>query len=151
MLCECDYLYMSEFNADDANICQWSRILVFMFCWTVREIQNALFNHTILRFASLKRGNSMPVHSVDLVCDAQRFNGVIHPGGLYWKYNPGTLSLSQVCCSFEDLAPLDFIIDYIYGCPIFKRVAETEDQILYSLSGKMSFCQISKLRHCMLK
>ena len=50
-------------------------------------------------------------------------NRVCHPGGHFWDYYPKVLSLSQVtaCNSFEDRAPVDFI----YGCPIFKWVAET--------------------------
>ena len=44
------------------------------------------------------------------------------PASHYWDYYPGALSFeSSHCNSFEDRAPVDFI----YGCPIFKWVAET--------------------------
>ena len=44
------------------------------------------------------------------------------PGGRYWDYHPGALSLSQVYNSFEDQAPTDSIL----GSPIFKWMQISE-------------------------
>ena len=58
----------------------------------------------------------------DVYINYFRENMGSHPGGHYWDYHPGALSLSQVTAThLEDRAP----VDEIYGCPIFKWVAET--------------------------
>ena len=66
------------------------------------------------------------------------------PGGHYWNYYPGALSLkSSHCYSIKDKAPVDFI----YGCLIFKWVAESGLHDEFDLRGALSSDELQGLNY----